>query len=273
MGRYMLLIATTLAIFAWSGPITRQLEAQSQATPLAFEVVSVKVNKPGQNRDLSIQYFPGGRFSARAVPIPLLLLEAYDAPRLYPSAEFRKLDVGAIERDVYDIEATAPKDAIPTGASSKVRNDKIREMLRTFLADRFKLRVHRETQEDVVFALVAAKNGPKFQTGVVGECADRPTNFFDPGSCHSMADLIRFAGRVARLERPLIDRTGLNGLYNIPSIDWSALISGTLRSNAGVDPSQAFNDMLDTIGLRLETQKATVDMLFVDHVETPSLEN
>jgi uncharacterized protein (TIGR03435 family) len=272
-GRFLFLIATTLGIFAWGGPFQLQLRAQSQATPLAFEVVSVKVNKPGQSRDLAIQYLPGGRFSARAVPIPLLLLEAYDTPRLYPSAEFRKLDVSAIERDVYDIEATAPKDAIPSGSSSKVRNDKIREMLRTLLAERFKLRVHHETQEDVVNALVVAKNGPKFQTGIIEECADRPTNFFDPGSCHSMADLLRFASRVARLERPLIDKTGLNGLYNIPSIDWSALISGTLRSAPGVDPTQAFNDLLDKIGLRLDTQKATLDMLLVDHVETPSLEN
>jgi uncharacterized protein (TIGR03435 family) len=269
----MILIATTLGIFAWDGPISLRLQAQSQATPLAFEVASVKVNKPGQSRDLSVQYLPGGRFSARAVPIPLLILEAYDASRLNPSPEFRKLDVSAIERDVYDIEATAPRDAIPSGSSSKVRNDKIREMLRTLLADRFKLRVHHESREDAVYAIVVAKNEPKFHTGVIKQCADLPTNFFDPGSCHSMADLVRFASRVARLDRPLVDKTGLAGLYDIPSIDWSALISGALRSNGAAEPSQLFNDMLDEIGLKLETQNMTLDMLFVDHVETPNLEN
>src|SRR5215469_10728178 len=117
------------------------LLAHPQAAPLAFEVVSVKVNKPGQRRELAIQYLPGGRFSARAVPIPLLILEAYDTPRKYPSAEFRKLDVSSIERNLYDIEAVAPKDAIPAGTSAKVRNDR-REMLQTPLLDRFKLRVH-----------------------------------------------------------------------------------------------------------------------------------
>lgn len=67
-------------------------DAQIQATPPAqsaapaFEVV-VKVNKPGQSRELSIQYLPGGRFSARAVPIPLLILEAYDLTRLDPPAK------------------------------------------------------------------------------------------------------------------------------------------------------------------------------------------
>src|SRR5215831_7411763 len=99
---------------------------QSQAAPLAFEVVSIKVNKPGQRRELALQYLPGGRFSARAVPIPLLVAEAYDTARLNASPEFQKLDVRAIERDLYDIEAIAPKDAIPPGTSSKVRNDKIK---------------------------------------------------------------------------------------------------------------------------------------------------
>jgi uncharacterized protein (TIGR03435 family) len=236
---------------------------------LAFEVVSVKVNPPEQRRELAIQYLPGGRFSARAVPIPLLILDAYETPRLYPSEEFRKLDVSTIERDAYDIEATAPKDAIPADSSGKVRNDKIREMLRTLLADRFKLRVHHEMKEQSVYAIVIGKNGPKLQGAT--ECADKPSSFFDPGSCHSMSDLVRFASRMAGLEQPIVDRTGLTGLYTIPGINWASIIAGLRGPDDPAKP--AFDDILDKLGLKLETQKAVVDMLLVDHVEPPTLEN
>jgi hypothetical protein len=40
-----------------------------------------------------------------------------------------------------------------------------------------------------------------------------------PASCHTIADLIKFAQRTARLELPLIDKTGLTGLYSIPFVD------------------------------------------------------
>jgi uncharacterized protein (TIGR03435 family) len=261
------------AVIAITAAAQLQAPAQPQTSRLSFEVVSIKVNKPGERGQLSIQYLPGGRFSARAVPIPLLVIEAFDVPRVYPSPEFQKLDVRALEQDVYDIEAIAPKDAIPNGSSAKVRNDKIREMLRTLLADRFKVRVHNETKEDTVYAIVVGKNGPKLQGGAIGECADRPTNFFDPGSCHSMADLLKFASRVGRLDRPLVDKTGLTSLYNMPAIDWSALIPGALKPNAGIEPNLLFADVLEKMGLRLETQKAAVDMLMVDHVERPANEN
>jgi uncharacterized protein (TIGR03435 family) len=243
-------------------PLAPQASAQK---PLAFEAASVRVNKSGNPRDIGLQYLPDGRFSARSVPIPLLVLEAYDTPRLYPSPEFQKLDVSLIERDVYDIEATAPKGAIPPGSSATVRNEKIREMLRSLLAERFKLVVHREMKEHPVYALVVARNGP-LQTAATEECADRPSNFFDPGSCHSIADLVRFASRISGLDRPLLDKTGLTGLYNIRSVDWAAMIPGSGRPR----PSRStFNAMLDDLGLKLDAQTATVEMIVVEHVERP----
>jgi uncharacterized protein (TIGR03435 family) len=177
--------------------------------------------------------------------------------------------MGVIERDGYDIEAVAPKDAIPPGSSSKVRNDKIREMLRTLLADRFQLRVHHEMREQSVYAIVPAKNGPKLRSA--DQCMDQPTSFFDSASCHSITDLIKVAQRTARLDLPLVDKTGLTGLYRLESVDWSGIIPGPRPADDPTRPT--FNDVLDKLGLKLETQKTTVDMLFVDHVEPPTVEN
>jgi bla regulator protein blaR1 len=244
------------------------LSAQSQIKP-AFEFATVKVNKPGERRGLAVRYLPGGRFSASAVPIPLLIAEAYDTASLNPGPEFQKLDVRRIERDVYDIEAVAAKDAIPPGLSSKDRLEKEKQMLQSLLAERFKLRVHHEMKEQTVYAVVIAKNGPKLQGQE--ECADKPTDFFDPASCHTMADLIKLAQRTARLELPIIDKTGLRGLYSIASADWSAIIPGPKQPEDPTLPT--FADILGKLGLKLETQKAVVDMLFVDYVEPPSTDN
>ena len=146
-------------------------------------------------------------------------------------------------------------------------------MLQTLLRDRFKLRVHHEMKEMPIYAIVVGKNRPKFSNGLNEQCADRPTNYFDPASCHSMADLVRFGTRVGRFDRPLVDKTVTHGLYSIPSVDWSAIIPGALRSNPGIEPSQLFSDILDKLGLKIEMQKATVDMVLIDHVEPPNLGN
>ena len=124
-----------------------------------------------------------------------------------------------------------------------------------------------------IYAIVVGKNGPKFSNGLNEQCADRPTNYFDSASCHSMADLVRFGTRVGRFDWPLIDKTGLTELYSIPSVDWFAIIPGGLRSNPGIEPSQLFSYILDKLGLKIETEKATVDMLLIDYVEPPTLEN
>jgi uncharacterized protein (TIGR03435 family) len=263
---HKIMIAAIVILMGQRLPI---LNAQDKPTALAFEVVSVKVNKPGERRELSLQYLPGGRFSARAVPIPLLVADAYDTASLNPSPEFQKLDVSAIERDLYDIEAIAPKDAIPGRASPEIRNAKMKEMLRTLLADRFKLRVHYEAKEQTVYAITVAKNGPKLQGA--DECAAKPVSFFDPASCHSMADLVKFAQRTARLDLPIVDKTALTGLYNMQFVDWSAIIPGPRQPEDPTKPT--FADVLNRLGLKLETQKAVVDLLFVDHVEVPAADN
>ena len=96
-------------------------------------------------------------------------------------------------------------------------------------------------------------------------------SFFDPASCHSIADLTKFAQRTARLELPVIDKTGLTGLYNMKAVDWSAIIPGPRQPEDPTKPT--FADVLGRLGLKLETQKAIVEMLFVDHVEVPTTEN
>ena len=127
--------------------------------------------------------------------------------------------------------------AAPARRAVEVTFDKLKEMLRTLLTDRFKLRVHYEMKEQTVYAITVAKNGPKLGGG--DQCADKPISFFDPSSCHSISDLAMFAQRTARLELPVIDNTGLAGLYNLQAVDWSAIIPGPRQPEDPTKPTFA----------------------------------
>ena len=85
-----------------------------------------------------------------------------------------------------------------------------------------------------------------------------------------MADLIKFAQRTARLEMPLVDKTGLTGMYSIPFVDWGSIINPP-RQEDGNRPT--FEDILNKLGLRLETEKVTLNVLYIDHIEAPTPDN
>lgn len=290
-----------------------ELKAQSQgANRPAFDVVSVKPNKTsGDPRDaiiqsMALQYLPGGRLSARSVPIPVLIFEAYGAVpgpsgRITLSPEFQKsMNDPKLESDTYDIEAVAEKGAISANTPPGVQKEQLRLMLQTLLEDRFKVRVRRETKEVPVYAMVVGKNGLKLQKSAMDEtqCSaastDKPLLVrlllgSDSASCHSFAggptpgwlhgdalDMSDLAAVMERFsDRPVLDRTGLTGLYKI------AVPAYNLRRPTGPEPTaenralddparQTVSDALQDLGLRLESTKAPVEMFVVEHFERPA---
>ena len=186
-----------------------ELKGQSQATErLAFEVASVKPNKPSDDprqvtQTTALQYLPSGRFSARSVRITALIFEAYGvipgpSGRISVSPEFQKSMDQRMALETYDVDAIAEKDGIPVNASPSLQRERVRLMLQTLLADRFKVRIRRETKEVPVYAMVVGRNGTKLQKSTMNETqctatsTDKPQVFrlFSGGdsvSCHSFA--------------------------------------------------------------------------------------
>jgi len=70
--------------------------------------------------------------------------------------------------------------------------------------------------------------------------------------------------------RILLDQTGLTGKYTF-TLKWSRqnLSAATTPSSEMPGPS-LFTALEDQLGLRLESTKAPVDVLVIDHVEQPS---
>jgi uncharacterized protein (TIGR03435 family) len=291
-----------------------ELNAQSQAPERpAFEVASIKPNKTSSDprtliQAMALQYLPGGRFSARAVPIPVLIFEAYNVSpgpsrRIDLSPEFQKsLDRG-IEAEPYDIEAVAEKGAIPANASPSLQRERIRLMLQTLLADRFKVRILRENKEMPVYALVVGKNGARLQKSALDETqctamsTDKPQFLrllvaTDSSACHSFAggprpglrgqavDMLDLAAVIERFsDRPVVERTGLAGLYKIDIPGWDmqekvprpAGSEPTVEDRGLADPSRPnMSDVIQNLGLRLESTKAAVETFVVEHFERPT---
>jgi uncharacterized protein (TIGR03435 family) len=172
----------------------------------------------------------------------------------------------------YDLVAT-------TG--SPVSADEIKRMLGPLLVERFHLAFHRETRELPVFALVVAKGGPKFKQPGDGGGALPPTPDGTGGFSYknwSMATLVDWLSVLPSVGRPVIDRTSIDGrysfnanLFDLPKdaspLDMKVAIG---RSDAG---DVLFSTLPEQLGLKLEAQKAPIEMIVIDHADKVPVEN
>lgn len=303
-------VATSVLVFA----VLIRPEFRSQSLQrMSFESISVKPSivsrsnpTPEDVRSVGLQFLPRGRFRAHGVPFQILLEEAYK-PQLMGggSPEFNQSHDRSLERNMYDIDAVAGADAIPASLPAKIRNQRMREMLQSLLVERFKLKVHVETREVPVYTLVLSKNGAKLRKAAVSEkdCADAAmtlTMVLDAASCHSFSvrsgpreglngravDMNDLAAHLSGpgpglVGRPVVNKTALDGLYDIQTSGWSPGLPPPLRPDEPNRPnredqslSNASNatifGVLSDLGLTLESQTGKVDFVVIDHAEPPS---
>jgi uncharacterized protein (TIGR03435 family) len=296
VGRKLLLAGA--GILAVAGPVALGLVNASHVTAqsvpaktFAFEAVSVKpipsVDRSGLMPPTAL---PGGRFVSK-FPLSIVISYAYKLP-FNPSVRLSGVPNSA---GIYDIEATGK---IPGGLTATERDERMRSMVQTLLADRFKLAIHRETREMPVYALVVGKGGPKLQKADIEEkdCPDVSAtppgpSFTIPDMCHliaggqgrglharavNMQDLASYVENWAG--RPLLDKTGIQGLYRIETKGWLSmeLASGALPPGAKAEDGSEIADLptlfqvFEHLGLKMESQNDKVDVYVVDHVEKPS---
>jgi uncharacterized protein (TIGR03435 family) len=121
-----------------------------------------------------------------------------------------------------------------------------------------------------VFALVVGKSGPKFKESAPDAVASlrvgvNGRNQITALTNRTMADLVQqlpvYTGR------PVLDKTGLTGTYDI-----KLEATPSFRINRDPDPADisVFDAVQQQLGLKLEAQKAMIDVLVIDHVEKPT---
>jgi bla regulator protein BlaR1 len=241
-----------VAIGVMNAPAGR---AQSRsAARLEFEVASVKPHKPEAGPLRVSSSVENGRLNYINVTLKNCIRQAYGLRPYQISG-----GPGWLTDDRYDVIAKA------AGPASKAQ---IMLMLQTLLADRFKLTYHFETREMPVYTLAIAKSGLKIKEakddGNGMEIGGDPQHPFSARNV-SMALFAGTLSRLQELDRPVVDGTGLKGIFNF-TLDY-APDEAPSSDNAG--PS-IFTALTEQLGLRLDSSKGPVEILVIDHVERPT---
>jgi uncharacterized protein (TIGR03435 family) len=147
-------------------------------------------------------------------------------------------------------------------------------MLRTLLADRFQLQLHRETKDLPVYALVVGKNGPKLMEGAADT---KFSNIQASTSRHGIRmtatheTMGQLAGQIGIYAgRPILDMTGLTGSYDF-KLEWVQENPGAVSPDASdLSGASLLEAVQDQLGLKLEARKSHMEILVIDRAEKPS---
>lgn len=219
---------------------------------MAFEVASIKAAAPQEMGRISVHMSTDqGRLKYENVSLADLICTAYRILHRQVNGP------DWIKSTRFDIAAK-----FPDGVNEKVAP----EMLKTLLADRFALKVHEETREMALYAIMQAKTGPKMKS------AEKPGNFGTNTSktlAHMMgtATITSLADNLsASMDRPVVDQSGLEGAWVI-DLQWAP------EGADAPDAPSIFTAMQEQLGLRLAPAKGPVKFLVVDHIERAPSEN
>ncbi len=225
----------------------------------AFEVASVKPNRLDTRG--FIGFVPGGKgyrgFQGTSARLRILVMLAYGVSDRQVSG-----GPGWVDSDGFDIDARAEK---PTSG------EQARLMLQNLLADRFQLKVHRETREEPVYALFVDKDPPKLVPHDDDGSVPAIKMGGKPGE--RLFSNLPISRLVLLLEgetgRTVLDKTGLEGSYDFKLAYTSNLTKGSREDPEALGPS-IFKALREQLGLMLESQRGPSEYLTIEHVEKPS---
>jgi uncharacterized protein (TIGR03435 family) len=261
--------------------VMTRVDAQSPAQEPRFDLAVVKVNDSGEPR-VSGGFQPGGRYSVMNYPLRALIAAAYLRPQVNPDF----LIAGGpdwMDTARFNIEARAAGD-FPVGPDGP--NAPRRVMLQRLLADRFGLKVHHESRQGRVFALLRARDdrlGPNLRASQI-DCSDAaapaPSHCqprLAPGSLAftgtSLTTLVNLLPRF--VDHVVVDATGLGGRFDL-ELTWTPGPTEWVAppSDAGVAPkddgSSLTTALREQLGLRLQAQTGPVDVLVIDAATWPT---
>lgn len=254
----------------------------AQSSAVEFEAASIKRNTSAEPARARMQ--PDGRFSAVNAPAIQFISQAFGLPRY---EVFGVPDWANSEG--YDLVAKAPA-GVELG-------DTIGVMLQSLLRQRFKLQTHTETRDlptyDLVLARADHRLGPSLTRASVNcespirtqppqgadtegpACAmlGTPGRYMVRG--YGIAALARILG--SPVGRPVIDRTGLTGTWNVqveftpdrmPLIGSSGLPPGATLPSP--DAPTLFTALEEQLGIKLVPGRGPIEVLVIDHIERPS---
>lgn len=230
--------------------------AQQAANTLTFEVASIRPSPPDAPGGV-VRPLGGGGLRMTGATLKNVIAYAYGVREFLISA-----GPGWVETERFDIEGRMGSSPGETAPAKEEQRERI-ERLRSLLADRFQLAFHRETREQPAYVLVTAKGGPKFHESA--ETNGRIRMYRATISGHAVGVGLLALNLSNVLERRVIDKTGLSGKYDF-ELKWAPEAAPL----PDADPPSLFTALYEQLGLRLESQKAPVELFVIDAVEKPT---
>jgi uncharacterized protein (TIGR03435 family) len=268
---------TVLAAFAQGKAEASAADSKAAEAILpgaVYDVATIKPHDPNVN--VSFSSLPNGGFIAKGTTLKNLVCGAYD------KFDFQCLGGPAwLDSDRYDVEAK-PDSALSDQLLKLSREERGKvqgRMQQALLEDRIKLKVHHETKELPIFALVVAKGGLKMQEGKTGDTYSKGLKGIDGkgmgagsymvGNGKMTAQGISMESLAAQLTQEVghivQDQTGLKGIY-----DFTLRYSDDMAAKADSSVPSIYTALQEQLGLKLEPTKGPVDVIVIDHVERPS---
>jgi uncharacterized protein (TIGR03435 family) len=222
-------------------------------SPPAFEVASIKPDTSNMGGPFRI----GPNILSMRASLKTMVEQAWEA-------EFYQIDGGPEweHTELFDVEAKAAGEASP---------HQIRLMLQTLLADRFQLKLHRETRTMAGYVLSADKGGPKLPPALTSVPEGSDGRIQVGGGIWAFGATMKLLARALSLQmgQPVLDQTKVEGNYDfrLRFDDVSPEIAAT--STTGVPLGSVFGALRE-IGLKLEARKVPIEMVVIGSAERPS---
>jgi uncharacterized protein (TIGR03435 family) len=281
--------ATTFALLvlnAHSPVLTAQAPVPTGA-PLTFDVASIKPSDPDARGGMISGPAPS-QFTVKNMSLDRIIMYAWGLRDFQLTG-----GPGWVHSDRFDIVAKYPQ-----GWSTSQGPAQVPLMVRALLDERFRLTMHPETRQGPIYALVMARSdrrlGPRLRptaidcakyiaaeqaagrqvvsSGGMTTCLSVSSDQFIRASVRPIGILATLLS--ARVGRPVVDRTQLNGNFDI-ELEWSpelpAATPGTGVPSPPVDDKVSiFTALQEQLGLKLESERGPIDMWIIDAVEPPS---
>jgi uncharacterized protein (TIGR03435 family) len=261
---------TALAVVLIALSMSSRVEATPttmRQTPLEFEVATIKPTSPDE-RARFMRMQATHQFVARGYSVRFLISAAYNLP---PRAVSGGPDW--IDAERYDILAATPGEGRPT-------LDQQMAMVRTLLSERFKFAFHTEPKEFPVYLLTVIKSGHKLKDTATPDQEPFLVNTVWPGDRIVLparnASMPQFASMLQRsvLDRPVLDKTELTGKYDF-DLEWTyddTQFGGNLPALAPQNSGKPdlYTALQQQLGLKLDSSRAAIDTIVIDHVERPT---
>ncbi len=246
-----------------------------------FEVASIRPSDPNEVGGYA-RFLPGGRFEVHNAQLIFVIQQIYGVRDFQIVNDPKWITDWNTAR--FNIEAKGDESATEA---------QVRDMAKALLAERFQLKVHKETRELPVYALIPAKSGVKL---AVAKDNGRPRGSggmlsmdrgWIQGTNVSMPGLIQQLSR--SLDRPVVDKTNFTDAFDFrltwtpdsgaapdtPSDGSCPSSFAAMQERLGQKPEawscpSIFTAVQDQLGLKLDPQKDPTEVLVIDHVERPS---